>query len=121
MISSHHWAYLNIPPLMGGQSQLQPDKVRSGCQIASLRIHIERVIGRIKGFAILKGTLPLSMSRISNQIVSVCMWLVNFQPVLIPPPSEDLESDTYFTTFSSYESDYEADIDCSDHESVCET
>ena len=112
---------LNIPPFMGGQSQLQSDKVRSGRQIASLRIHIERVIGRIKSFAILKGALPLSMSRISNQIVSVCTWLVNFQPVLIPPPSEDLESDTYFTTFSSNESDYDADTECSDHESVCET
>ena len=61
---------LNIPSFMEGQSQLPHDKVRSGRQIASLRIHIERVIGRIKSFAILKGTLPLSMSRISNQIVS---------------------------------------------------
>ena len=31
------------------------------------------------------------MSRIANQIISVCGWLVNFQPVLIPPPSGDLE------------------------------
>ena len=59
------------------------------------------------------------MSRISNQIVSVCAWLVNFQPVLIPPPSEELELDTYFTALTSDESEYDADTECSDHESMC--
>ena len=50
------------------------------------------------------------MSRIANQIISVCAWLVNFQPVLIPPPSGDLEVvDLYFTTLSSEEFDYDAD------------
>ena len=50
------------------------------------------------------------MSRIANQIISMCAWLVNFQPVLIPPPSGDLEVvDLCFTTLSSEESDYDAD------------
>lgn len=67
-------------------------------------------------FAILKGTLPLSMSRIANQIVQVCAWLVNFQPVLIPPPSTDTdEVDMFFAEFSS-ETDYDADTELSDGE-----
>ena len=50
---------------------------------------MERTIGRIKNFSILKGLLPIMLSRIAHQIVCVCCWLVNFQPVVIPPPVED--------------------------------
>lgn len=59
---------LNIPPA---------NEVKCGRKIASLRIHVERAIGRIKNYAILKGTLPLSMSRILKQIVHG--WLI-FNP-----------------------------------------
>lgn len=57
------------------------------------------------------------MSRIANQIVQVCAWLVNFQLVLIPPPSGDMEEvDTYFTNLSNEDSDYDADTELSDEE-----
>ena len=55
-----------------------------GRKIASLRIHVERAIGRIKTYTILKHTLPITLSRLSNQIVSVCAYLSNFKPVLVP-------------------------------------
>ena len=70
---------LNIPPFMEGSGQLPAAEVLEGRKIASLRVHIERVIGRIKNYTILKDTLPITLSRTSNQIVSVCAWLVNFQ------------------------------------------
>ena len=57
------------------------------------------------------------MSRIANQIVSVCAWLVNFQPVLIPPPSEDnVESEVseYFESLYDTDSQYDADTELSD-------
>ena len=38
---------LNIPPFMEGRKQLPAEEVRCGRRIASLRIHVERVIGRI--------------------------------------------------------------------------
>ena len=96
-----HGIKLNVPPFMKGRSQFLAD-VRKGRKIASLRIHVERVIREIKNFTILKGTLPLSMSRIANQIVQVCAWLVNFQPVIIPPPSGDMEEvDIYFANLSN--------------------
>ena len=56
------------------------------------------------------------MSRIANQIVHVCAWLVNFQPVLIPPPSGDMEVNTYFANLSNEDSDYDADTELSDDE-----
>ena len=102
---------LNIPPFIKGRKQLPASEVQYGRSIASLRIHIERAIGRIKNYAILKGTLPITMLRIANQIVCVCAWLTNFQPApLIPVPSysnvED-EVDQYFHSIE--DSDYDAD------------
>ena len=69
---------LNVPPFMEGRARLPSEEVQRGRKIASLRIHVERVIGRIKNYSIIKDTLPLTLSRIANQIVSVCAWLVNF-------------------------------------------
>ena len=99
---------LNIPPFLDGRQQLPADEVKRGRQIASLRIHVERAIGRIKQFAILQGNFPLSMVRQVNQIVCVCAWLTNFQPALIPPPltsSENAEVEEYFNTLEP-ESDF---------------
>ena len=78
---------LNIPPFLDGK-QLTTEEIQRECQIASLRIHVERTITRIKNYAVLKGTFPNTMIRLVNQIVSVCAWLTNFQPVLFPLPSD---------------------------------
>lgn len=56
-----HGIKLNIPPFMEGRAQLRVEDVRKGRKIASLRIRVERAIGKIKNFIILKGTSPLSM------------------------------------------------------------
>ena len=104
---------LNIPPFLEGRSQLPAQEVYRGRQIVSVRIHIERVIGRIKNYAILKSTLPISMARIANQMVSVCAWLVNFQPVLIPPPLTD-DVKQYFQSCYGTDSEYDADSEQSD-------
>lgn len=107
---------LNIPPFMEGREQLPPNEVQKGRQIASLRIHVERAIGRIKNYSILSGTLPLSMARLANQIVSVCAWLTNFQPSLVPLPDIDPSEDSvekYFLSLSD-DSDYNADSEGSE-------
>ena len=75
---------LNILPFMEGRQQLPAEEVQQGRNIASLRIHVERAIGRIKTFNILKDTLPNSLSWIANQVVCLCAWLTNFQPALVP-------------------------------------
>ena len=73
---------LNIPPFMEGRAQLPVEEVKEGRRIASVRIHVERAIGRIKNFAILQGSFPISMSRIINQVVCVC---VHFLPTSCQP------------------------------------
>ena len=54
---------LNIPPWMDDGNYLL--KKSSGRKIASLRIHVEQAIGRMKVYSILKGTIPLSMTRLT--------------------------------------------------------
>ena len=81
---------LNLPPFMEGQ-QLRASEVQEGRRFASLRTHVERAIGRLKNYTILKGTLPNSMARLANQIVCVCRFLSNFHPALVPPHEDLLE------------------------------
>ena len=101
---------LNIPPFMEGRAQLPAKEVQEGRRIASVRIHVERAIGRMKNFAILQGTFPISMSRIINQVVCVCVcaFLTNFMPALVPPPEnlKDEDVDSYFQGLSS-DSEYD--------------
>ena len=91
---------------------------RATRHIASLRIPVERAIGRIKNYGILSGVFPLTMVRLANPIV--CAWLTNFQPVLVPPPSDshcDDEVDSYFkTVLESNDSDYDGDTELRDDE-----
>ena len=64
---------LNIPPFLNERKQLPSGEVDQGRKIAAVRIHVERAISRIKTYNILKGTIPISLARLTNQIVYVCM------------------------------------------------
>ena len=92
---------LNLPPSMEGRKQLPTDQVKEGRKITSLRIHVERAIGRIKTFRILQETIPNTLARLTNQIVHVCAYLSNFHPGLVPPPEVTSESEveSYFDTY----------------------
>jgi len=105
---------LNIPPFMENRQQLPAEEVRRGRGIASLRIHVERAIGRIKNYRIIGTTFPVSMIRLADMVVSVCAWLTNFEPALVPPPVDDHEEDKvdqYFKSVLDSESEFEYDAD----------
>ena len=107
---------LNLPPFMEGKSQLPSKQVSEGRKISSLRIHVERAIGRIKLYAILREVLPISMARIINQIVSVCAFLTNFQPALVPPPQtmSDSEVEGYLMGLDETDNESESDSSCNE-------
>ena len=42
-----------------------------------MRVHVERMIRKLKCFTILKGPLPLSMKPYVNAVITVCAALVN--------------------------------------------
>ena len=98
---------LNIPPFMEGWRQLLASEVSEGRKTASVRIHVERTIGRIKLFQILKHTIPITLAGLSDQIVTVCALLSNFKPVLVPPA--ELYSEDEFDSSSNVE-DYFANF-----------
>lgn len=71
---------LNIPP-MKHEGQFTEAELLTTRRIASLRIHVERAIGRIKNFRILND-IPNSMARNADQIFYVCAMLSNFNSPL---------------------------------------
>ena len=70
---------LNIPPFLGSSSQMPAEDVVKTQNIASLRIHVERAVNKIKNFHIWDGVLPLSLFGIVNQMWTVCAFLCNVQ------------------------------------------
>ena len=74
---------LNIPPFLGGDSQMSEEDVIKTQQIASLRIHVERAINKIKNYHIWDTVIPLSAFGVVNQMWSVCAFMCNIQNPLI--------------------------------------
>ena len=52
-------------------------------RIAKVRIHVERVIQRIKTFHILDKTMSLSFHIVADDIFKTCALLTNFQSPII--------------------------------------
>ena len=67
----------NIPPFLGGRDQLEPLEVLETHGIATLRIHVERAIERLKNFQILS-FIPLSSFALAQHIVTACAFLTHF-------------------------------------------
>ena len=76
---------LNIPPFLGQRSQLSVKQVLETRRIASLRIHVERAIGRLKNYRLCQSTFPLSLADLASDIVFVCAYLTNFLKPIVPP------------------------------------
>ncbi len=74
---------LNIPPFLGRRLQMDGTDIVETQQMASLRIHIERAIRRVKEFDIVTGFMPASLAGSANQIWTVCALLTNFQSPLL--------------------------------------
>ncbi|KAL1419422.1 hypothetical protein MTO96_005157 [Rhipicephalus appendiculatus] len=78
---------LNMPPFLT-RGQFSEDEVRETEDIASLRIHVERRIQRIKNFHIFDRPIPLSLGPIINEVWVVCALLTNFQSPIVRPLDE---------------------------------
>lgn len=70
---------LIIPSFKGrGRNQLSREEFEKSEKIAEARIHVERIIQRIRTFKILESRAKLSMLDILEQVFVCCAYLVNF-------------------------------------------
>ena len=74
---------LNIPAFLNGKAQLELHDELETRRIASVRVHVERAINRVKNFRILQSIFQLSMAQDLNKVWVICCYLVNFLPPLI--------------------------------------
>ena len=70
---------LNIPPFLGMKGQMSAENVVKTQSIASLRVHVERAINKIKNFKIWDDIVPLNLFGVVNQMWTVCAVLCNLQ------------------------------------------
>ena len=68
---------LEIPSFTKGKQQLSSKQVDHSRQIANVRIHIERVIGRMRKFNIMNTIIPISQVDLLNHVMVSVGGLVN--------------------------------------------
>ena len=74
---------LNVLELLCGRDQLTKANVKESKSIASDLIHVERAIGRIKTFRLIRNEITLAFYRSINQVWAVTCLLCYFLPPLI--------------------------------------
>ena len=81
-------ATLNIPPFTrkckwGKGKRLNHEEIKRTRNIARLRIHVERAIGRMKNFRLISGVIPLKLKCVSNQMLKVAAFICNLHKPLV--------------------------------------
>ena len=84
-------ATLEIPPFTKGKPQLSQREVENARTLSRVRIHVERAIGRLKNYKVLKSTLPINLLKRPHEtdlatidkILITCAALTNLHPPLI--------------------------------------
>lgn len=76
-------ATLVIPAFLKGTKQFSKEQTEHNKKVASLRIHVERLMERIKNWHIFYHKIPITLSPIASDILVVVGALSNFHPPLI--------------------------------------
>ena len=77
-------ASLEIPAFTRGKTQLSGREVDRSRKIANVRIHIERIIGRLRKFNIINTSIPISQVTLLDDVMVVVCALVNLNQSVIP-------------------------------------
>lgn len=76
-------ATLVIPSFLKGKTQFSSGDCSKNKAIASLRIHVERLMERIKNWHILDRRMPITVAPYASDILTIIGALSNFQPSLV--------------------------------------
>ena len=74
---------VKVPPFVRSKRQFTPSEISECKRIARARIHIERVMGRLKEFRLLDHTLPLTLLDIIDEVWLIAAAITNLQPPLV--------------------------------------
>ena len=74
---------VHVPAYAAGRTQLSRREVVDARRLSSVRIHVERAIGRAKVFRLINEVMPLDLAPIAQQIIHCCFLLTNFQKFLV--------------------------------------
>ena len=80
---------LNTPPSLSEKGQFDEEEVETTQSVASVRIHVERAISRIKMYKSINNVVPLSLAGVLNQIWTLCCMLLLFQSPNINQENEE--------------------------------
>ena len=83
-------AELIIPPAGKGKSQMTSTEISKTKKVANVRIHVERVIRRLKHFRFLTTVITVPMLRYANDIVVVCAALTNLKGPIVKSWSDGI-------------------------------
>jgi len=75
---------VNIPTFFKSKNQMSHDTVMRDRQIASKRVHFERLIGLAKSYKILVQHMNAWETQMSSDIIFVCAMLFNFWAGIVP-------------------------------------
>ena len=70
-------ATVKIPHFTKGKTQMSGKEVDASRKIANVRIHVERVIGRLRKFRILQSNIPMTQVKLLNDVMIIIAGLVN--------------------------------------------
>ena len=79
----HYYCSLSVPPAAHLKDQMTSNECKKTKEIANLRIHVERVINRIKTHRILKNVLQIKLLPVIDHIMLTCAALCNLKTTLI--------------------------------------
>ena len=77
-------AILKMPKFLRGKSQMAARDVDLSRQIAHVRIHVERVIGRMRKFHILQSIIPVTQVDMLDEIMVIIASIVNINHSVVP-------------------------------------
>ena len=63
-------------------------------RFASVRVHVERMIRKLKSFQLIRWVIPLTLKPHASSIIRVCACLVNLSPTIITLSEESREFPT---------------------------
>lgn len=76
-------AILKIPKFTKGKKQLPGRDVDESRQLAHVRIHVERVIGRLKDYQILQTIVPISQVDLIDDMMTVICGAINLNKSVV--------------------------------------